>query len=755
MTNSQINNSISSESNNSKVNTEEVISITVDKITFHDPKNGYTVLRGKSLDGKSDIVVVGNLGLIIPGEEIKAYGKWVKHNQYGVQFQATSYTKIKPATLRGIEKFLGSGLIKGIGPVTAKKLVAEFGIDTLNIIENHPEKLLNCPGIGKYRAEKILEGWKQQKAIQDIMVFLQGHGISPTLAIKVYKLYGKEVIKKVSEDPYILAYEVDGIGFKTADKIAHEFGIKGADLRRIKAGIFFTLYEAKEDGHTFLYEDELVNYTKELLNIDSIDVIKEVVTELFNEGKLILKEYNNRKIIYLPHLYYCEEGVANYLLKILNSPDFFSISRDLFFYALESAFVKTNIKLSDVQQLAIEKSLKEKVIIITGGPGTGKTTTLKAIVEAHRSLNRKVILTSPTGRAAKRLYEVTGYEAKTIHRLLEYNPEEHSFRYNHNNQIECDTIILDEASMVDIELFYYLLRAIKPTSKFIIVGDADQLPSVGPGLVLQQLISSSAVPTVKLTTIFRQNESSIIIKNAHRINKGIMPILIVPDGKTKTDCYYIDCKNPDETICQLCKIISTSLPKRFGYDPINDIQVLTPTNKGILGSINLNNILQEILNPPSSNKIELKLNNKLFRVGDKVIQTKNNYELDIYNGDIGIIKSINTEDQELVVEFPQGEKLYQATDIPDLSLAYAITIHKSQGSEYPAVVMILSTQHYVMLQRNLIYTGITRAKKTFIFLSSKQAIAMAIKNSKPIQRNTLLDKLIIEKFKNEMYKENI
>ena len=718
----------------------ESITVTIDRITFANEQNGYHVLNASGKDFPNGVTLVGNFCMIQPGEEIKAYGTWACHPTFGMQFQTSRYAVLKPATLKGIEKFLGSGLIKGIGPVTAKRLVKTFGVDTLDIIENHPEKLAECSGIGPNKADKISQGFFLHRSIQDIMVFLQGHGISTAYAAKIFKKYDKEAVKKVSENPYILADEIPGIGFKKADDIAAEFGIIGNDARRVAAGIFYTLNSVNKDGHLFLTFDELIKLSEETLAINDSQLVSNALNILVAQKKICIREHGDSKLYYLPINYYSETKSVSYIKQLLSSKH--NVLREVLISVLEQAISSHGLKLSDVQQMAVETSLTKGLVIITGGPGTGKTTTLKAVVMAHKFMGHKVLLASPTGRAAKRLAEVSGYNASTIHRLLEYDHQTHGFKHNASNTLDCDVLVIDEASMIDMNLFYSVIQAVPAYASLVLVGDVDQLPSVGAGLVLQELINSGVVPTVTLDTIFRQAETSSIIKNAHLINKGLMPTLTVPDGKTQTDCYFIQAEPVDKVISMLKNVVAKSLPKKFGYYPIADIQVLTPMNRGPLGAVALNVTLQEILNPPAPNKNEIQHANRIFRAGDKVIQLRNNYDLDVFNGDIGIITEVSVEEQEITIEFPQGPVVFQPADFVDLAHAYAVTIHKAQGSEYPAVVMIAHTQHYMMLQRNLIYTGLTRAKKTMVFLGTQKAISIAVNNNKIKKRNTILAELL-------------
>ena len=722
----------------------ESLTVVVERITYTNPQNGYSVLR-TSVKGRSDgVTVVGSFSAIHPGEELRVYGTWTCHPQFGPQFHAFKYTTMKPATVRGIEKYLGSGLIKGIGPVTAKRLVAAFGTETLDVIESRPDRLADCDGIGPVRSARIIEGWKQQKAIQDVMIFLQGHGISTAYAVRIFKNLGQDAIAKVAANPYMLAYEIRGIGFKTADKIAAEFNITGADPRRLEAGLLFVLNAALDEGHMFLPRPELVKRGVEILQVEDVAAVEAAIDTQASDRRIVIRDHGGIACVYLSFAWRDEIGVVERLaplLKDARDPD-----RRKLLAALDGATSKAGITLTEIQAVAVEKSLRERFLVITGGPGTGKTTTLKTLVEAHTLMGRRVLLASPTGRAAKRLAEVSGREAKTIHRLLEYSPQDGGFRYNQSKPLACDTLVVDEASMIDMNLFHALIKAVPPDAACVLVGDADQLPSVGPGLLLRQLIESGVAPVVRLNVVFRQAEESLIIRNAYRVHGGAMPILVSPDGKTRTDCYFLESGEPDKALPLLRNVVSLSLTKRFGYHPIEDIQVLTPMNRGTLGAANLNKELQAALNPASPEKPELTHMHRVFRVGDKVIQLKNNYDLDVFNGDIGIVRNVETEDQEIVVEFPQGERVYQAADLLDLAHAFAITVHKSQGSEYPAVVLVATTQHYVMLQRNLLYTGMTRARRTLVLMGNKRAVWIAVKNDRVQARWTLLADLLRETY---------
>lgn len=719
---------------------QEWINVIVERVTFTNTQSGYSVLRCSARAHPRGVTLVGKFSVVHAGEELRVSGNWVHHPQFGQQFHVVQYSTVKPASLKGIEKYLGSGLIKGIGPVTARRLVNAFGLETLDVIENQADRLAECEGIGPVRSERIIAGWKEQKAVQDVMIFLQGHGISTAFAVKIFKVFGNAAIEKVSANPYLLAHEIRGIGFKSADKIAAEFGITGADPRRLEAGLIYVLTEAGNEGNLFLHRPDLVKKTNDVLKVEDPQGIELAINSQVEKDRLTIRTHLEQECVYLPWNYRYEQGAIDLLKRFLVGKR--DIPRDRMLTAIQAGVAKGGPSLSDGQQLAVEQSLQERVLVLTGGPGTGKTTTLRALVEAHRFLGRRVLLASPTGRAAKRLAEVSGMEAKTLHRLLEFSPQDGGFKHDQKNPLDCDTLVVDESSMIDMELFFHLMKAVPVSGTLILVGDVDQLPSVGPGMVLKGLIESGVVPVARLQTVFRQAEQSMIITNAHKVLKGDMPALVVPDGKSSTDCYFLETTDPEKTMTLLKNVVSASLSKRFGYHPIEDIQVLTPMNRGSMGAANLNLVLQEALNPPASGKSELKHMNRVFRVGDKVIQTRNNYDLLVFNGDIGFVRQAEEEDQEIVVEFPQGEKVFGNAELLDLSHAFAITVHKAQGSEYPAVVLLMSFQHYMMLQRNLLYTGITRAKKTLVIMGSRRALSAAIKNDRVAARNTLLGELL-------------
>ncbi len=703
----------------------------VERITFRNEDNFYTVFKLLTDTGEIH-TCVGNIPQIIVGEELKLTGEWSKHEQYGLQFNVESTFPITPSTLVGIERYLGSGLIKGIGPSTAKKLVEKFGLKTLDIIEKQPHRLLEVEGIGEKKSEIITQAFMAQKDIQDVMVFLQGSGITPTIAAKIYKVYGKESINLVRENPYRLADDIFGIGFKTADKIANNLGIRDDEPHRIRAGIRYALSQAIEQGHTFLPAQELLKAAKELL---AIDVKESFLTELGKSKQLVI----DAERCYLPSLFEAECAVARRLIALAKHLPALPFEVEL----------DTDLSLAPLQELAVKTAMQEKVLVITGGPGTGKTTITKVILAQWEKAGYKVLLASPTGRAAKRLSEATNRPAKTIHRLLEYGygSTGMGFQKNENNKLKGDALVLDEFSMVDIRLMDSLLNALDEKMRLLFVGDCDQLPAVGPGNVLRDIIESGKIPVVKLTKVFRQKEQSQIIINAHRINQGLFPQI-----DNHGDFVFMQRQDPGEIAALIIELVAQRLPnyikKRFGLENAFDtIQVLTPMRKSETGVDNLNKLLQNRLNP-EGNKNEIRLGYRLFRENDKVMQIRNNYQKDIYNGDIGKITQIEPEEKTMEVLFndENGDHYlkYEEDELDELTLAYATSVHKSQGSEYPVVVMPITTQHYMLLQRNLLYTGVTRAKKLVVLVGTKKALYICLKNNKTAKRYSFLEKRLQE-----------
>ena len=700
----------------------EKIKCTVERITFQNPENGYSVLQTTIKGYRDEQTVVGTFHEVTVGAVLTVEGCWRVDKRYGRQFAAESWKEEMPADIIGIEKYLGSGLVKGIGPKFAKQIVAHFGLETFDVIETDIDRLLEVPGIGKGRVAKIKESWEKQKDVKDIMVFLQGHGVSSTYAAKIYKQYGKDSIDKVQENPYCLADDIWGIGFKTADGIAEKLGYEKNDPRRCRSGILYTLSKLSEDGHVYSERDQLIRSANELLQADE-EPITQALDQMIETEDLILDD----EAIFLPPFYYAEVGVANKIKRLLEDSGGTLIDGTL---NIEKIVKQTSIQYDDVQVAAIGQAVKSKVMVLTGGPGTGKTTTTLGIIAALESLGQSILLAAPTGRAAKRMSEATGKEAKTIHRLLEYNPAE-GYGRNDENPLQGGVLIVDESSMIDVILMNSLLRAVPSHMKVILVGDIDQLPSVGAGNVLRDIIDSDVVPVVRLTRIFRQAQSSRIITNAHKINQGIFPD--ISNGKD-ADFFFIKQEDPEVAAREIVNIVKNRIPKAYHYST-NDIQVLAPMQRSVVGATNLNIILQEAINPEGDS---LSRGGFRYRKGDRVMQIRNNYDKEVFNGDIGYVREVNLEEKTLTVIYEGRPVEYEDSELDELTLAYATTIHKSQGSEYPVVVIPLLMTHFVMLQRNLIYTGITRAKKICIIVGTTKALAYSVHNMVVLKRNTKL-----------------
>jgi len=730
---------------------------SVERITFYNPENGYTVLRLRpehqtginavpksslSLDGLA--TVVGNLPEVSPGEHLRLQGQWDKHPKHGSQFKAEVCEQTLPATVAGIQGYLGSGMIKGIGPKLAERIVGQFKEDTFTIIEQNPERLLEVSGIGMDRTGKITAAWQEQKQVKEIMVFLHGHGVSTNLAVKIYKTYGDKSLETVQQNPYQLERDIYGVGFKTADRIARALGLPVDHPSRIEAGIVFALNETINEGHVYVPKEILGQRAIELLEVapeliapaldrlaqdDRIhaDVIP-LNSKQAGKGNQAVREaagVYGSSVIYLTPLYYGEKGVAE-RLKVLAraaSPD----------NVMNHSLFPTE-DLSEEQQAAIDMALAHPLSILTGGPGTGKTTCLKALIGTLEAQHKKYALASPTGRAAKRLSEATGRSASTIHRLLEFSPID-GFQHNDDNPLDLDFLVVDEASMLDLLLTNHLLKAVRPGTHVLFVGDIDQLPSVGAGDVLRNLIHSGVAPITRLSTIFRQAADSKIITNAHLINQGKFPVFSQGSG----DFFFFPAEDAERAADWIIEIVTERIPQKFGFDAIHDIQVLAPIYRGPAGVIALNDRLQEKLNPAANNKPERRLFGTTFRLGDKVMQTQNNYDKDVYNGDIGFIQLMDMIYQTLTVDFEGRLATFEWSEVDQLELAYVVSVHKAQGSEFPVVVMPIVTQHYTMLQRNLLYTSITRARKLCVLAGSRKAIGMAVKNNKVANRFTALE----------------
>ena len=711
---------------------EETLEGTIDRITYQNTENGYTVARFQICDEQSSVTVVGKLLDIRKGERLILKGQWVKHNKFGRQFEIKSYDVRPPATKEGIKNFLSSGLIKGIGPVTAGRIVDRFGLKTLEIIEKNPEKLISVNGISRNKLEVIKVAWLEHQHITDIMVFLQGYGISTTQAVKIYKTYGESSIEKVKKNPYQLSKDIFGIGFKTADDIAQKIGIDPHDKFRIQAGIIHCITSYADNGHCFMPVEELIKEIKKLINVN--DELCRAQIDVLTKSKDLINE-NER--LFLPFYYYAELDVMDYLGSIMfGAQDTLSNLKDIQWDTeLEKHSSAFSIDLTDQQKNAIRTALSEKVCVITGGPGTGKSTITRIIVAMLNAHGKKISLAAPTGRAAKRLSEATGEEAKTIHRLLEYSPMEGGgFKKGIDNPLETDMVVIDETSMIDVLLMSHLVSAIKPDSHLLLIGDVDQLPSVGAGNVLRDVIACGQIPTIILDTIFRQSEDSFIIVNAHQINSVKMPVF----SEESKDFFIFKENEPTKVAEWVMDVVKNRIPKKFGFDSHNDIQVLSPMYKGDAGVTNLNVLLQGLLNSPNPQKVELPQRSRVFREGDRVMQIRNDYDKLIFNGDIGTINSIDLDEQQFVINFEGRDVIYDFSQLDELVHAYAITIHKSQGSEFPVVVIPLVTAHYLLLQRNLIYTAVTRARELVVIVGNKKALAMAVKNDRIRLRNTTL-----------------
>ena len=683
--------------------------------------------------GYQDLVtVVGNMPEVQIGSVLTLGGSWRVDAKYGRQFSVETYEETLPATVYGIEKYLGSGLVKGIGPKFAQRIVRQFGADTLNVIEEEPDRLLSVPGIGRVRVERIKKSWSEQKEIKNIMLFLQGHDVSAAHATKVYKTYGSDSIQVVKENPYRLADDIWGIGFRTADTIASKMGFGHDKYPRLRSGMMYTLNALGNEGHCFATREQLCKAAAELLDVDA-SLLSLTLDEMIRAEDVIV----DGDAVYLPPFFYSEAGTAKRLRSILSGHSTVCARPDGLRERIQR---RTKIRYDDIQLQAIQTAVQSKILILTGGPGTGKTTTTLGIIAAFREAGARILLAAPTGRAAKRLSEATGMEAKTIHRLLEIKPPE-GYDRNENNPLEGDVLIVDECSMIDIMLMYHLLKAVPDSMILVFVGDVDQLPSVGAGNVLRDMIDSDCFPVVRLTRIFRQAQASRIIMNAHRINRGQMPDL--SNGR-HTDFFFIEQESPEEAATTIVELVRTKLPKYYGINS-GEIQVLTPMQRGAVGASNLNLLLQESINPSQSG---LRRGGYEFRPCDKVMQIRNNYEKEVFNGDIGLVDRVDPEDRTLFVQFDGRIVEYGVTELDELVLAYASTIHKAQGSEYPVVVMPVLMTHYVMLQRNLLYTGITRAKKGLVIVGTKKAVFHSVRTVTVTKRNTKLCERLRDEIRN-------
>jgi exodeoxyribonuclease V alpha subunit len=693
----------------------------VERVTFHNPENGFCVLRVKARGQRDLVTVVGHAAMITAGEFVQISGIWVNDRTHGQQFRASFLKVTPPTTVEGIERYLASGMIRGIGPIYAKRLVRAFGEAVFDLIEQHPARLREVTGIGAKRAARIIAGWAEQKIIREIMLFLHANGVGTSRAVRIYKTYGNEAVRVISENPYRLARDIRGIGFRTADQIAIKVGIEKTALVRVRAGISYALAEAMNDGHCGLPLVELTALTGKLLEVP--EPLIETALELELEaGDVVADQMEGRHCAFLAGLYRAEQTIAERLrLLVSGVPSWPHIDAAT---AIPWVERRTGMELAKSQREAVRLALASKALVITGGPGVGKTTLVNSILKIVIAKQVRVALCAPTGRAAKRLSESTGLEAKTIHRLLETDPRTGEFRRTEEHPLDCDLLVVDEASMIDVLLMRSLLRAVPDEAGLLIIGDVDQLPSVGPGQVLADIIAANVLPVVRLTEVFRQAAGSRVITNAHRINRGQMPELT--NGNAPSDFYFIDAEEPEDGVAKIVAVVRDRIPKAFGLNSIRDVQVLCPMNRGGLGARSLNIELQKALNPPGETRVERF--GWTYGPGDKIMQVENDYDREVYNGDLGIVQRVDEEEAELVVTFDDREVRYGFGELDELVLAYATTIHKSQGSEYPAVVIPLVTQHYVMLARNLLYTGVTRGKRLVVLVGQRKALAIAVRS---------------------------
>ncbi len=705
----------------------------VNRVVYHADDTGYTVCgvipKGKR-ETKDEIMVVGNCPSICEGETLEAEGRWAHHSRHGRQFQATRIDCHPPHSVAGIQRYLASGMIKGIRGGLAERLVAAFGARTLEIIDKESVRLEEVEGIGPMRREMIKESWKAQKAVRDIMVFLQSHQVGTACSMRIYKQYGDQAVTVVRENPYRLCHEVWGIGFKTADRIALSIGVPPHSESRARAGLLYILGTMAEEGHCFCPKEDLISAAEQMLEIPS-DILKDSLVHGVQNGTLVEERGN----LFLSPLYQAEVGVATMLERLMATP--LSHAPIQVEKAVSWAEGQMTIAFAPAQRVALEMALLKKVSIITGGPGVGKTTIVRALVDIFNTRKMTLCLAAPTGRAAKRMEETTGEPARTIHRLLKYTPGTRSFEHDLQNPLEGDVFILDEVSMIDIQLMNSFLRALPPKAILILVGDADQLPSVGAGNVLRDLIDCGVIPLTMLETIFRQESQSWIVRNAHRVNHGLP--FEEPENGRVTDFFFIEADTPEDVIAKMLELVKSRIPRKFHFDPMTEIQVLTPMRRNQLGCENLNVILQEALNPGGQS---IRRFGRQYREGDRVLQIRNNYDKDAYNGDIGQVERIDPDAQEVTVNYDGRRVIYTAEELDELDLAYACSVHKSQGSEYPAVVLLMTMHHFKLLQRNLLYTAMTRGRKLVCLVGTTKAVHMAIRNNHVLlRRTTLKDRL--------------
>ncbi len=713
----------------------------IEKITFTNEENGFTIARLKVPGRNEPVTVVGTLMAPTPGEILEMRGEWSDHPRFGRQFKVVEYRTRVPATVYGIRKYLGSGMIKGLGPVMAGRIVDKFGKETLEIIDNQTQRLSEVPGIGQKRIAMITKAWAAQSEIRDVMLFLHSHGVSSGYAAKIFKHYGNQSIAVVKQNPYRLATDIFGIGFQTADRIAGKLGFDKNSKLRVEAGILHVLQELSAEGHVYFPYERLVSKNCDILAVDREPVVR-ALADLAGARKIVIEDINetvdalreNKKAVYLTRLHVCETGIADRLTALVQTrKSIRDIDADK---AIDWVQRRLSITLADNQRKAVLRAVEDKVMVITGGPGTGKTTIINAVLKIFARLKAAIMLAAPTGRAAKRMSDATGFEAKTIHRLLEYSLQKGGFQRNEDKPLDCDVLVIDEASMIDTLLMYFLLKAVPTYVTFILVGDVNQLPSVGPGNVLNDIIASGAVPVVTLDKIYRQAQSSQIVVNAHRINEGRVPSVKTNQATDpQTDFYFIEQEDPDKVLDIILELCKNRIPQRFGFDPVDDIQVLTPMHRGSVGATNLNQQLQAALNPGEGGVTR---GERTYRINDKVMQIRNNYDRDVFNGDIGRIAAIAWESREVTVTIDGRDVVYDFGDLDEIVPAYAVSVHKSQGSEYPVVIIPIVTQHHILLQRNLIYTAVTRGKKLVVIVGSRKAMAIGVNNNKTRHRFTRL-----------------
>ncbi len=710
---------------------------TIESIVFYNPETGYTVCRFKPV-GEELWTIVGTFPPLSPGEVVKVKGQWELNPRFGKQFKTDNYIPVLPSSVNGIEKFLSSGMIKGIGPVLAKRIVSRFGKETLSVLSGKAGRLREVEGLGSVKMKEIRNSWAEHEDIRELIMFLQEHNISTGLATRIYRQYGKNSFRILNTNPYQACHDIWGVGFRTADQMALKLGMNPTSPERIKAFIAYALEKDNEHGHVFSKRSDLLKSAVQELGAEE-EKVREALAELAARKHVIVETGEEDAAVYLPFFFHAQNEVAQGLVKLsavpLNNPQF---DIDKAISVIESL---EDIHFSPKQKRAVAECFSKKLLVITGGPGTGKTTIIRAVVEIFRKWGRLVLLMAPTGRAAKRLAEASGCEAKTIHRTLEFNPKLGSFRRDENRPLSGDALIVDEFSMVDLPLMYHLLKAMPPWMRLILVGDKDQLPSVGPGNLLHEIITSHRVEVVELDEIFRQAHGSLIVSNAHRINQG--KSLIRPEkGDKESDFYFLSAENEDAAFQKIMTLCEDRIPRRFGLDPRSpQIQVISPMYRGLVGVDNLNHELQKRLNPQPKG---LKLGNREIRREDKVMQIRNNYEKEVFNGDIGIVKEIDPPQFRISIDFDGRVLTYEREEMNEIVLAYAVSVHKSQGSEYQSVVIPLLTQHYIMLQRNLFYTALTRAKKLSCVVGSYKALHIAIKNDKPVKRNCRLKDRLME-----------